>query len=352
MYPPPHFAPSRSSSAQPLLSVVIPLYNEEENVARLWERLRAVLGGMRVSFELLLVDDGSRDATPRLLDALHDQCENIVIVRLSRNFGHQAAVSAGLEHAQGRALVILDGDLQDPPELIPEMVQLWRSGHEVVYAVRRTRREGPVKRLAYRAFYRVLGRISEIDIPLDSGDCCLMDRRVVDALNRLPERCRFIRGLRSYVGFRQVGLEYDRPAREAGRPKYTLRKLSRLAIDGLVSFSGTPLRIVTYLGAITAALALILTGWVIDDAIRNQTAPRGWASTTIVILFMGAIQLLSLGVIGEYIRLIFLECKGRPSYIIDELKRHQATITEIEAFPHQQERASSKSGPHHGDVRS
>jgi dolichol-phosphate mannosyltransferase len=323
--------------------VVVPLFNEEENVARLWERLRAVLEGMRVSFELLLVDDGSSDATPRLIDALHEQCPHIVIVRLSRNFGHQAAVSAGLEQARGQAVVILDGDLQDPPELIPQMVRLWRQGHEVVYAVRRTRREGPLKRLGYRAFYRILRRISELNIPLDSGDCCLMDRRVVDALNRLPERCRFVRGLRSFVGFRQVGLAYDRPAREAGQPKYTLRKLARLAIDGLVSFSSSPLRMVTYLGLAAAGLALILTGWVLDDAIRNHTAPRGWASTTIAILFMGAIQLLSLGVIGEYIRLIFLEAKQRPTYIIGELKRHETAIPEDGEVPDPRERLSSQS---------
>jgi dolichol-phosphate mannosyltransferase len=192
-----------------------------------------------------------------------------------------------------------------------------------VYAVRRRRREGWIKRLAYRAFYRTLGWISEIEIPLDSGDFCLMDRRVVDALNRLPEKCRFVRGLRGFLGFRQVGLEYERPARAAGLPKYTLRKLSGLAIDGLVSFSSYPLRMVTYLGLASAGLALVLTAWAINDAIAHQTAPRGWASTMVVVLFMGAIQLLSLGIIGEYIRLIFLETKKRPTYIVDELKRHE-----------------------------
>jgi dolichol-phosphate mannosyltransferase len=331
--------------------VVVPLFNEEENVARLWERLRAVLEGMRVSFELLLVDDGSRDATPRLIDTLHEQCANIVIVRLSRNFGHQAALAAGLEQARGRAVVILDGDLQDPPELIPQMVRLWRQGHEVVYAVRRSRREGSIMRLGYRTFYRILHRISDWDIPLDSGDCCLMDRRVVDALKGLPERCRFIRGLRSFVGFRQVALPYDRPAREAGEPKYTLPKLFGLAIDGLVSFSSSPLRMVTYLGLAAAGLALILTGWVLDDAIRHQTAPRGWASTTIAVLFMGAIQLLSLGVIGEYIRLIFLEAKRRPTYVIGELKRHETLIPEDGEVPDPQECPTSRGEPHGDPIR-
>jgi glycosyltransferase involved in cell wall biosynthesis len=243
---------------------------------------------------------------------------------LSRNFGHQAAVCAGLEHSRGRAVVVMDGDLQDPPELISEMIRLWRAGHDVVYAVRRSRREGVFKRLAYRAFYRLLSVISDLEIPLDSGDFCLMDRRIVDALNRLPEKARFIRGLRSFLGFRQVGLEYDRPAREAGRPKYTFRKLSGLAVDGLVSFSSYPLRMVTYIGIATAGVALMLTAWVLNDAIRHQTAPRGWASTLVVVLFMGAIQLLSLGIIGEYIRLIFLETKNRPTFIVSELRRHRS----------------------------
>jgi dolichol-phosphate mannosyltransferase len=302
---------------------VVPLFNEQENVASLWETLVSTLESTNLTYEVLLVDDGSRDATPDLLDALHHQHEQAVIVRLSRNFGHQAAVCAGLEHARGRAVVVMDGDLQDPPELIPELLRLWREGHDVVYAVRRRRSEGLFMRLAYRTFYRLLGLISELEIPLDSGDFCLMDRRVVDALNRLPEKGRFVRGLRGFLGFRQVGLEYDRPARAAGRPKYTFRKLSGLAVDGLVSFSSYPLRIVTYLGVATAALALILTAWVLNDAIGHRSAPRGWASTLIVVLFMGAIQLFCLGIIGEYIRLIFLETKKRPTYIVDELKRHE-----------------------------
>jgi glycosyltransferase involved in cell wall biosynthesis len=302
---------------------VVPLFNEQENTAALWRRLRFTLEATGQEYEVVLVDDGSRDATPDLLDALCDQHVQAVVVRLSRNFGHQAAVCAGLEQARGRAVVVMDGDLQDPPELIPEMIRLWRQGNDVVYAVRRRRSEGLFKRLCYRAFYRILGLISEQDIPLDSGDFCLMDRRVVDALNRLPEKCRFIRGLRGFLGFRQAALAYDRPAREAGRPKYTFRKLTGLAVDGLVSFSSYPLRLVTYLGLTTAAVALALTAWVVNDAVRHQTAPRGWASTLVVVLFMGAIQLLSLGIIGEYIRLIFLETKQRPTFIIDKLRRHR-----------------------------
>src|SRR5260370_31408181 len=178
----------------------------------------------------------------------------------------------------------MDGDSQDPPELIPQFLRLWRGGNDVVYAVRRRRREGLIKRLGYRAFYRLLGLIGDLDMPLDSGDFCLMDRRFVDTFNRLPERCRFVRGLRSFLRFRQVGLVYDRPAREAGRPKYTIRKLVGLAIDGLVSFSSSPLRMVTYLGVVTAGLALLLTTWVLNDAIHHHTAPPGSASPMAVAL--------------------------------------------------------------------
>ncbi len=333
MYPAHHLSRPRSDRERPAVSVVVPLFNEEENIRSLWRELRSAFESTRLDYEVLLVDDGSQDATPDLLDALHDHHPHVVVVRLSRNFGHQAAVCAGLEHARGRAVVVMDGDLQDPPELIPELVRLWREGHDVVYAVRRRRREGLFKRLSYRAFYRILGLISELEIPLDSGDFCLMDRRVVDALNRLPEKGRFVRGLRSFLGFRQVGLEYDRPARAAGRPKYTFRKLSGLAIDGLVSFSSYPLRLVTYMGMATAGVALVLTAWVLNDAIRHQSAPRGWASTLVVVLFMGAIQLLSLGIIGEYIRLIFLETKNRPTYIVAELKRHDTNAREGDHFP-------------------
>jgi polyisoprenyl-phosphate glycosyltransferase len=247
-------------------------------------------------------------------------------VHLSRNFGHQPAVSAGIDHARGLAVAVMDGDLQDPPEAIPEFVRLWREGNDVVYAVRRRRKEGPAKRLGYFAFYRLLNAISDLDIPLDSGDFCLMDRRVVDTLKQLPETRRFVRGLRSFVGFRQVGLTYERAAREAGQPKYSFRALVGLAIDGLVSFSSYPLRMVTYLGLTTVSISLLLLVWVLSDAFYNQTAPRGWASIVVVVLFMGSVQLISLGIIGEYIRLIFLEAKKRPTYIVGEYKEPRGMI--------------------------
>jgi dolichol-phosphate mannosyltransferase len=222
----------------------------------------------------------------------------------------------------------MDGDLQDPPEVLDKFIASWREGFEVVYAIRTKRKEGPFKRLAYYTFYRLLRAISDLDIPLDSGDFCLMDRKVVNALQQLPEQMRFIRGLRTFVGFRQIGIRYERAAREAGKPKYTLRGLVRLAIDGLVSFSSYPLHLVGYLGVATVGLALLLMVWVFADALYNKATPRGWASTVVVVLFMGAVQLLSLGIMGEYIRRIFIECKGRPTYIAREVQRYPVKTKE------------------------
>jgi dolichol-phosphate mannosyltransferase len=307
--------------AAPELSVVVPLYNEEENVAELYRRLTAALKRMGLDYELVFVNDGSKDRTPELLDALRQQDPHVVAVHLSRNFGHQAAVCAGIDQAGGQAVLLMDGDLQDPPEVLHLFVDLWRKGYEVVYAIRQKRKEGLFKRLAYFTFYRLLRAISDLEIPLDSGDFCLMDRKVVEALKGLPEKVRFVRGLRTYVGFRQIGLSYERAAREAGKPKYTLRKLMGLAMDGLVSFSSYPLHLMTYLGLASAFLAVLLTGWVFADAIYNDRTPRGWASTIVVVLFMGAVQLVSLGIMGEYVRRIFLECKGRSTYIIRAVAR-------------------------------
>ena len=300
------------------LSVVIPVHNEAANLIPLLDRLVAALEGLEMTFEVIFVDDGSLDASPQILRAIRGDDPRVGVIALSRNFGHQAAVTAGLDHARGRAVVVMDGDLQDPPEVIPALVDRWLSGFDVAYAVRQNRKEPWPKRLGYFGFYRLLGVISELDIPLDSGDFCLMDRRVVVALNALPERARFVRGLRTFVGFRQVGVPYDRAARHLGQPKYTFRALLGLAVDGIVSFSGYPLRLLTYLGIGTATLAVGLTAWVFFDAIAQGTAPRGWASVIVAVLFMGSMQMVGLGIVGEYVRLIFLETKGRPSYIVGE----------------------------------
>jgi len=310
----------------PTLSAVVPLFNEQESLAELHHRLTAVLTATGLPYEIVLVDDGARDRTPEMIDELAARDQHVVAVHLSRNFGHQPAVSAGLDRARGDAVIVLDGDLQDPPELIPDLAAKWREGFDVVYAVRRRRAEPWHRRLGYYAFYRLMAALSDLEIPLDSGDFCLMDRRVVDVLNHLPERMRFVRGLRSFVGFRQVGLEYDRPSRAAGSTKYSFRRLVALAMDGLVSFSGRPLRLATYLGLSAVAVAVGLLGWILYDAFIHLdspelSAPKGWASIAVIVLFMGSAQLICLGIIGEYIRLIFLETKRRPTYIVRENDR-------------------------------
>jgi alanine-glyoxylate transaminase/serine-glyoxylate transaminase/serine-pyruvate transaminase len=307
-YSPPQLAPE--------LSVVVPLYNEQEVLPQLHRRIVESIEAAGLRFEIVYVNDGSRDATQYLLDALRKHDSRVAVLHLSRNFGHQAAVSAGLDHARGQAVAVIDADLQDPPELVPQMVDLWRAGNDVVYAVRQKRKEGLIKRAGYFVFYRLLRMMSDIEIPLDSGDFCLLDRKVVDVLRSLPERLRFMRGLRTYAGFRQVALHYERPPRAAGAPKYSWRKLLTLAIDGLVSFSSYPLHLVTYLGIASAGAAVALTVWVLYDAFLSQTAPRGWASTVAVVLYMSAIQLICLGIMGEYVRRIFIETKGRPTYIV------------------------------------
>ena len=317
----------------PTLSVVIPLRDEMEVVGELHRRLAATLDALPIDSEILFIDDGSADDTPAILDRLRRRDPRLAVLTLSRNFGHQAAVTAGLDHARGDAVVVMDGDLQDPPELIADMLALWEQGHEVVYAVRRRRREHVLKRFAYASFYRLLGTVAELPIPADSGDFGLMDRKVVDALARMPERRRFVRGLRAYAGFRQIGLPYDRPARPAGRTKYKLADLIRLATDGLVGFGGEPLRLVTRLGVVVALAAAMMTAWVVADALGHRTAPRGWASLVVVVLFMGSIQLLSLGIMGEYVRRIFDEVKARPTYVVGRFEPSRGAVEVAEPRP-------------------
>jgi polyisoprenyl-phosphate glycosyltransferase len=306
---------------EPEVSVVIPLFSEEENLPELYRRTTAALKALKISYEIVLINDGSADGTASMLDDLARRDARVTAIHLSRNFGHQAAVSAGIDHARGQAVILMDGDLQDPPEVLGQFLDQWRHGYEVVYSVRTKRKEGFVKRTAYALFYRMLRATSSLNIPLDSGDFCLMDRKVVDALRLLPERQRFVRGLRTFVGFRQIGLRHERDARFAGKPKYTFRALLRLAMDGMVGFSDLPLTLVTYFGVFSFILALGLSGWVLVDALYQHTAPRGWASILAVILYMGSVQLLSLGIIAEYIRRIFLETKQRPFYIVARISK-------------------------------
>jgi len=300
---------------RPVLSVVLPVFNERENLEPLAARLWPVLEQSGEPFEVVFVDDGSRDGSSELLDALHGRDARMKVVHLSRNFGHQAALQAGLDHAAGDAVVLMDADLQDPPELLIQFVAAWRGGHDVVYAVRRTRREGALKRFAYALFYRTVKVMAEIDVPLDAGDFCLLDRRVVDTLVALPEHNRFLRGLRSWVGFRQTGIEYARDARHAGAPKYTLRKLIRLAVSGYVGFSSMPLRVAAGIGLLAALLGFTLAAWVTYTKLVQIPSPRGWASLMAVLLIVAGVQLLVLGVLGEYLGRVYDEVRRRPLYI-------------------------------------
>jgi len=294
------------------LSIVIPLYNEEAVFVELWLRLAKVMDALPVSAEVVLVDDGSSDDTRELATLACKEDPRFRLVVLSRNFGHQLAVSAGLQYASGRAVAILDGDLQDPPEALAEFHRKWSEGYDVVYAVRRRRKEAWPKRLAYWAFYRLLRSISSIEIPLDSGDFCMMSRRVVRRINALPERHRFVRGLRSWVGFRQTGLEYERSARSAGESKYTFRKLLRLACDGVFTFSDTPLRLATWMGLLVALGSLVIGPWL---ALWQES---GLPALTAGIFFLGGVQLVCLGILGEYVGRIHAEVKGRPAFVVEQ----------------------------------
>lgn len=307
----------RTSSTAPVLSVVLPVYDELENLRPLVAQLAPVLERItQGSWEIVFSNDGSRDGSAEALDALHAEERRVKVIHFSRNFGHQAALSAGLEAASGQAVVLMDADLQDPPEVLERFVEKWRAGHEVVFAVRRRRKENVFKRAAYSVFYRSMRWIAEIDVPLDAGDFCLLDRSVVDEMVALPERHRFLRGLRSWMGFRQTGVEYERAARAGGEPKYTSRKLVRLAISGYVGFSSFPLRASSWLGIAAAGSGFVLALWAIATKLLGIPTPRGWASTVAIILFVGGVQLLVLGVIGEYLGRVYDEVRGRPTYVV------------------------------------
>ncbi len=308
-----------AGNGRPEISVIIPVYNEQETLDALMERLISVLDAFGEPFELLFVDDGSSDKSLQMLRDFHLADARIKCLSLSRNFGHQVAVSCGLDHAAGNAVIVMDGDLQDPPEILPDLVRKWREGFDVVYAVRQQRKENVLKRAAYASFYWLLHRVSYLDIPLDSGDFSLMDRRVVDLLSQMPERNRFVRGLRTWVGLKQTPFTYERSARFAGESKYGLTKLMRLAFDGLVSYSFVPLRLVSNLGMLVSLSALGYMGYlIVDRFIGGRGTIEGWTSTVVILLFIGGVQLLSLGIIGEYIGRIFDEVKQRPQYVVGE----------------------------------
>lgn len=304
-----------------LISVVVPCYNEEQVIAETNRALVSTLQKLQgYDFEIVYVDDGSRDATLDLLRGIQAADDpHIRVVRLSRNFGHQLAVSAGLEHVAGDAAVIIDADLQDPPEVILEMVDRWRDGYHVVYGLRGERPgETTAKLWTAKLFYRLINRISEIDIPLDVGDFRLLDRKVVDVLIAMPERDRFLRGMVSWIGFRQIAVLYNREARRAGQSKYPFTKMLRFAVDSIISFSFAPLRLAIWGGFI--ALAASFVGIVYALAVRLYTTDwvKGWASIFTAVLFLGGVQLITLGIVGEYVGRIYAEVKLRPLFIVSE----------------------------------
>lgn len=301
------------------LSVVVAVYNEHpDNLVRLLERLYTVLSPTGVSYEVVFVNDGSKEPTTRALAQLAREVANVKLVELSRNFGQQAAISAGLDHTDGRAIVNIDSDLQDPPELIPEMLKRWREGYDVVYAQRSTRRDRLFKRLSAHIFYRLLGAVSSVQIPWDTGDFRLMDRRVIEALNNCPEKTRFLRGQIPWLGFKQIGIPIDRGAREVGESTYTLKKLLLLAMDGLLAFSSAPLYGIAGLGAILAALSLV-------GFIACMFVPGALQANVVLLISVGALlaglQIICLGVVAVYVAKVLDEVRARPTYIVGELYR-------------------------------
>jgi glycosyltransferase involved in cell wall biosynthesis len=303
-----------------LLSVVIPCVNEEEVLRETNRRLVAVLEGISLNFEIVYVDDGSADSTPELLRELQAHDSRIRVVRFSRNFGHQIAITAGLEHASGDAVAIIDADLQDPPEVILDFVAKWLDGYDVVYGVR-TERDGETafKLWTAKLFYRFIRRLSDTRIPLDTGDFRLMDRRVVDALLSMPERDRFVRGMVSWLGFSQAAVEYRRAPRLAGVTKFSFFKMVRFALDGIFSFSILPLRLATWTGFAASGLAILgIVIVLLDRFLGVPGLVKGWSSAMIAGLFIGGVQLICLGIIGEYVGRIYGESKRRPLYIVQE----------------------------------
>lgn len=306
------------SGARPELSVVAPMYNEEDNIAAFFAALMPVLEGLGLSYEVICVDDGSTDSTLEKLMAVRAMEGRVKVVSLSRNFGKDMALSAGLDHASGDAVVPIDTDLQDPPELIAEMIATWRQGYDVVYAVRASRRhaDSALKRGSASLFYRTFNLLVDTNIPRDTGDFRLMDRAVVEALRQLPERTRFMKGLFTWVGFRQTGITYERKARHAGDTKWSWWRLWNFALDGITSFSTLPLRFWAYLGLVISALSFVYLVFLIIRVLISGIDVPGYASLMVVVLFLGGLQMLTLGIFGEYLGRLFDEVKGRPLYIV------------------------------------
>ena len=303
------------------ISVVIPMYYEEEVAEECYKRMTGVLKGIEnYEYEIIFVNDGSKDKTLSILEKIANKDKNVKVISFSRNFGHQCAVTAGLQYVTGDAIVIIDADLQDPPELIPEMLKLWEEGNEVIYGKRKTREgESKFKLLTAKMFYNTLNALSDVDIPKDTGDFILVDRKVVDVINSLPEHNKFLRGLFSWVGFEQKAFEYERKERFAGKTKYPLKKMLKLASDGIIGFSTKPLKMVEGLGIFSIIMSFIILIYsLLSYAFSWHNLTAGWTSIMVTLTFLGGSILVSLGMIGEYIARIYDESKGRPQYIIDK----------------------------------
>ena len=305
----------------PKISVIIPMYYEEEVAEECYKRVKNMLSSLKdYEHEIIFVNDGSKDKTLEILENIAERDKQVKVLSFSRNFGHQCAVTAGLQYVTGDAIVVIDADLQDPPELIPDMLTLWKQGNEVIYAKRKTREgESKFKLLTAKMFYRILNGLSDVEIPADTGDFRLVDRKVVDVINSMPEHNKFLRGLFSWVGFKQQPFEYERKERFAGKTKYPLKKMLKLASDGIISFSTKPLKIVGGLGIITIFISILLLLYSVISYIfnLNQLTP-GWTSIMVAITLFSGVQLLSIWVISEYLARIYDESKKRPQYIISK----------------------------------
>jgi glycosyltransferase involved in cell wall biosynthesis len=304
-----------------LYSIVIPVYNEAEVLPSLYNRLTRVMEGLVEPYEIIFVNDGSRDDSTALLRDFQDRDARVKFLSFSRNFGHQIAITAGLDYSSGQAAVVMDADLQDPPEVIPRLIEQWRKGYDIVFAVRAKRQgEGFFKRATAALFYRLFRRMAATEIPLDAGDFRLMSRRAVEALQSIRERNRFIRGLAGWIGFRQTAVTYVRDVRQAGETKYPLKKMLRFALNGLLSFSVVPLQLASYLGFLISSIGFFYIVYAIGLKLFTDRVVLGWTSVMVAVLFLGGVQLISLGIIGEYIGRIYDEVKQRPLYVVDEAK--------------------------------
>lgn len=299
-------------------SVVIPVFNEEDNLELLHRRLSKVLQHSCQDYEIILVDDGSRDKSLGIMSGLRETDPRVKIISFSRNFGHQMAITAGIDYSSGDAVIVMDADLQDPPEVIPQLIEKWREGHDTVYAIRKSRKDPILKRAIAFSFYRLFKRMSEVDVPVDAGDFRLMSRRVVDILRNMPERNRYLRGLASWVGFSQASISYARDERYRGERKYILWQSARLAVDGITSFSHVPLRLVTNLGLVVSLAGFLYGAIIIILGLFFGRVVPGWTTLMAAVIFLGGIQLIVVGVVGEYIGRIYVEVQQRPLYLIKQ----------------------------------